>query len=154
MGNHHDLEVETKNEHGKAVIAGKTTVPFKTFVQLILQRKVMDLFKKWGDEPIIIGSELLTDLASSKEDSQENRSQVILVTLGVGVLVGIFAMAIAQLVLVTVGVTLSQKEYLIIGVVLVVLALLTHVLGRTQKKNQSQRLADKMEKIAGLVSKK
>ncbi|HCI03610.1 TPA: hypothetical protein DE059_01655, partial [Candidatus Peribacteria bacterium] len=64
-----DLEVKVKEEKMKAIIEGRTAVPFKTFVGLVLQRKVFPLFKKWGDEPVIINSELLTTLASAAQDS-------------------------------------------------------------------------------------
>ena len=49
-----ELEVRFKPESGKAVIEGKTVVPFQAFVALILQRKVPNLLKTWGKVPIIV----------------------------------------------------------------------------------------------------
>ena len=91
-----DLEVEVKTESSKAVITGKTSVPFRTFVGLVLQRKVLQLFKDWGEEPVILSSSLLTNLASAPQDSQENKAHLVTVTLGVGVLLGIFFLAALQ----------------------------------------------------------
>lgn len=148
-----DLQVDIRNERSKAVIEGKTSVPFKTIVQLILQRKVLTLFKNWGDEPVIINSDLLTSLASAPQDSQENRAQLVLVTLGTGVLVGVFAFAILQIALLPWGIHLEQKELLIIAGGLVGLALLVGALSRVQRKNRSQKIADAMERITNMLSK-
>ncbi|MBU0458395.1 hypothetical protein KKF03_03000 [Patescibacteria group bacterium] len=148
-----DIEVKLKEEHTRAIIEGRTSVPFKTFVALVLQRKVIPLLKQWGDEPIIIHSELLTSLASAPQDSQENRSKLVLVTMGVGVLVGIFFFAVSMVALETFGVGLGRKEFLLIAGGLVVLALLVSTLGRVQRMGKGEKLADKMEKIASLLSK-
>ena len=59
-----ELEVQFRPDTGKAVVEGKTVVPFQALVTLILQRKVQLLFKQWGKEPVIVASELLTSLAS------------------------------------------------------------------------------------------
>jgi len=149
----HDVEVDIKAEHRKAVIAGKTSVPFQKLVQLILQRKVMGLFKKWGDEPIIVSSELLTGLASAPQDNQENREHLVLVTLGVGVLAGVFVMAIVQVALTPWEIYLKEKELLLIAGTLLGLTVLTAALARVKRKNRSQKIADTMEKVAGLLSK-
>ncbi len=148
-----DLEVNIRNEHSKAVIEGKTSVPFKTLVQLILQRKVLTLFKSWGDTPVILSSDLLTSLASAPQDSQENRAQLVLVTLGTGVLVGVFAFAIFQIALLPWGITMGQKELLLIAGGLVGLAFLVVALSRIQRKNKSQKIADAMERVANMLSK-
>lgn len=149
----HDIEVALKDSPTKAVIEGKTSVPFKRFVQLILQRKVLPLFKDWGDEPVILSSELLTTIASASQESQENRAHFAAVTLGVGILAGIFVFAVAQLILMPAGIRLEQKELLIIAGGLLGIALLMSILMRVKKVNRGEKLADGLEKIANLLSK-
>jgi len=146
------MDAKLKTDHGKAIVEGKTAVPFKTFVELVLQRKVLNLFKKWGKEPVIINSELLTDLASAAQDSQENKEQLVTVTLGVGVLAGVFVMAVVQIALAPWGIILKQRELLIVAGVILGLAVLTFALSR-KKKGKSQKLTDTMEKITNIVSK-
>ena len=148
-----DLEVKLKEDRTRAVIEGKTPVSFKTLVALILQRKIIPLFSKWGDEPVILNSELLTSIASAPQDSQENRTHLVVVTLGVGILTGIFFFAVAQVLLQVAGVTLGTKELLLIAGGLVVLSFLASALGKVQRGNRAQKLADKMEKVASLLSK-
>ncbi|MDP6561721.1 MAG: hypothetical protein QF793_02230 [Candidatus Peribacteraceae bacterium] len=147
------MDAKLKTDHGKAIVEGKTAVPFKTFVGLVLQRKVLNLFKQWGKEPVIIDSELLTDLASAPQDSQENKEQLVTVTLGVGILVGIFVLTIAQIALAPWGVYLKERELLIIAGVILGLGVLTFILSRAKKKGKSQKLTDTMEKITNVVSK-
>ena len=149
-----DLEIELKTESNRAVITGKTAVPFRTFVGLILQRKVLQLFKQWGEEPVILSSELLTNLASAPQDSQENRTHLIIVTLGVGVLGGIFALAAVQAALLLWRIPLGMQEFLLITGGLIALAVLTSILARLQKLNRGQKIADTMEKVAQFLSKK
>src|SRR3990167_9608247 len=110
-----ETEVQFKPELGKAVIEGKTTVPFQSLVTLILQRKVLTLFKQWGKEPVIIGSELLTGLASAPQDSQENRSHLVHVSLGVGVLLGVALFSLVLVALQLAQITLGQRELLMIA---------------------------------------
>ena len=148
-----DLEVKLKTEEAKAIIEGKTPVPFKTLVALILQRKVIPLFKKWGDEPIIINSELLTSIASAPQDSQENRNHLVLVTLGVGVLVGVFCFSIFQFLLQSFGFALGRTELIAICILLVGVAGMTSVLMKVQRKSRAQKIADTMERVAGLLGK-
>ncbi len=147
------MDVNLKTDQGKAVVEGKTAVPFKTFVGLILQRKVLNLFKDWGQEPVVISSELLTDLASSPQDNTENREQLITVTLGVGVLVGVFALAILQIALVPFGITLTAEYLLAIAGTLFGIALLTWFMGKVKRRSKGHKLSETMEKIAGMVSK-
>jgi len=150
-----DLEVEVKREHTKAVIEGKTAVPFKTFVTLILQRKVLGLFHKWSSEPIILSTDLLTDIASSAQDETENKTQLILVTLGTGVLCGVFSYAIIQILLSASGVLLGLKEHLFVAGSLLGIALLVTLLSRTQQKSKSsQKVVETMDRISVLLSKK
>jgi hypothetical protein len=147
-----DIEVKLKEGRNRTVIDGKTAVPFKTLVQLVLQRKVLELFKKWGDEHVIISSELLTTIASAPQDSQENRSHLIIVTLGVGMLAGIFLFAVLQM-LASPILTLGNKELFLISAGLLLIAFLAAILSRTQRGSRGQKLADSMERIASLLSK-
>ncbi|MDD5624075.1 MAG: hypothetical protein PHI23_05205 [Candidatus Peribacteraceae bacterium] len=149
-----DLEVELTTEQNRAVIAGKTSVPFKTFVSLILQRKVLGLFKNWGEEPIILSSELLTGLASAPQDTQENRTHLIIVTLGVGTLFGIFASAVGLAILALANISLGLREYLLIVGGLAGIAILVSLLARMQRFNRAQKVADTMEKVAQFLSKR
>lgn len=147
------MDAKLKTDQGRAIVEGKTAVPFKTFVGLVLQRKVLTLFKQWGKEAVIIDSELLTDLASAPQDSLENKEQLVLVTLGTGVIVGVFALAVTQIALTPWGIYLKERELLMIAGVIVGLAILTFILSRSKKKGQSQKLTDTMEKITSIVSK-
>lgn len=149
-----DLEVELKTESSKATIAGKTSVPFRTFVGLVLQRKVLQLFKQWGEEPIILSSELLTGLASAPQDSQENRAHLVIVTLGVGTLFGIFSLAVAQAILAVAQIDLGLREFVLIAGSLAGIALLVILLARFQRVNRAQKIADSMERVAQFLSRK
>jgi pilus assembly protein TadC len=149
-----DLEIELKTESSKAVITGKTSVPFRTFVGLILQRKVFQLFKQWEKDPVILSSELLTQLASAPQDSQENRTHLIIVTLGVGVLTGIFLFSAILVLLSFFNVFLDQQAFAIIAVGLLSVALLGFALARLQRLTRAQKIADAMERTAQFLSKK
>jgi hypothetical protein len=147
------MDVKLKTDQGPALVEGKTAVPFKTFVMLVLQRKIIPLFKMWGDRAIIVDSELLTSIASAPQDSQENRAHLVLVTLGVGILVGIFASAVTLIILESLGVALGRKELLLVAGGLFAVALLAGILSRMQRGNRSQKIADTMERVASLLSK-
>jgi len=147
------MDAKLKTDQGRAIVEGKTAVPFKTFVGLVLQRKVLNLFKEWGSEPVIIDSELLTDLASAPQDNQENREQLVTVTLGVGVMVGVFVMSIAQIALTPWNIYLGQQHLLMIAGTLFGIGVLVWMLAKTKKKGKNQKMADTMEKIANIVSK-
>ncbi|PIR54509.1 hypothetical protein COU75_00460 [Candidatus Peregrinibacteria bacterium CG10_big_fil_rev_8_21_14_0_10_42_8] len=147
------MEAKLKTDQGRAIVEGKTAVPFKTFVGLVLQRKVLNLFKEWGQEPVIIDSELLTDLASAPQDNQENREQLVTVTLGVGVMVGVFVMSIVQIALTPWNIYLGQQHLLMIAGTLFGIGVLVWMLSKSKKKGRSQKMADTMEKIANIVSK-
>lgn len=151
---HGDVEMELRGLQGKAVIEGKTSVPFRSFVQLVLQRKVTTLFKERGDDPIIVSSELLTHLASAPQDAPENRERLVIVTLGVGVLTGIFLLAIAQVTLGALGSPLSIQELLLIALLLLFLAAMAFVLEKVKRRrNRSEKLAEAMEHLTGLLTK-
>jgi hypothetical protein len=147
------MDAKLKTDQGRAIVEGKTAVPFKTFVGLVLQRKVLNLFKQWGSEPVIIDSELLTDLASAPQDSQENREQLVTVTLGVGVMLGVFVMSVAQIALTPWNIFLSQQHLLMVAGTLFGIGVLVWMLSKSKKKGNSQKMADTMEKITNIVSK-
>lgn len=149
-----DLEIELKTEQSRAIIAGKTSVPFRTFVGLVLQRKVLQLFRQWGEEPVILSSELLTNLASAPQDSQENRTHLVIVTLGVGLLAGVFALAVGQVILLFFAVTLGTLELLLIAGSLLGLAILVSLLSKLQRLNRAQKIADTMERVATFLARK
>lgn len=153
MPKHKDTEVDIVTDGGKAFVEGKTSVSFQTFVQLILQKKVMKLLKDSAKEPVIVNTELLSDLASAPGDSQENRTHLIMVTLGVGILVGIFLFSLVQVVLLTFGPEFTRREYLLIAGVLVGLTALTAVMSKLRRRKKGQRLVEIMESLAGLLSK-
>lgn len=149
---HSDTEVEISHEHGKAVIQGKTSVPFKTFVSLILQRKVQTLFKKWQDAPVIVSSELLTGLASAPDDSQEDRGKLVVVTLAIGVIFGVFLTVITLLILSIFSVVPSRVEYGLVIFIIVCLSFLLSAMQRAQKSSAKQKIYEKMERVTDVLS--
>ncbi len=148
-----ELEVEINNTGGKAVIEGKTSVPFKTFVSLILQRKVQVLFKRSDNDPVIVSSELLTALASAPQDKQEDRTKLVVVTFGVGILAGVFLTVAVFLGLVLFKIQPEVKD---LGIVLGVIAgivVLGILLQKPQKKSAfGEKLHESMEKVTDLIS--
>ncbi len=147
------VEVQIERENGKAVIQGKTSVPFKTFVSLILQRKVQTLFKDAQNEPVIIGSELLTKLASAPDDKQEDRGKLVTVTLGVGMLCGIFISAFTLFTLELMGITPTIIELCIVMSVLIAVAGIASLVQRMQGISTRQKIYDQMERISDMISK-
>ena len=148
-----DLEVDITSDHSKAIIEGKTAVPFKTLVALILQRKVTKLFADWGADKVIINSDLLTQLASAPQDSQENKTHVILITWAAGILCGVFALAVVQAVLLIGNIQLQFKELSIIAISLLGIAVLLSMLSKIKRKNRGEQIAESMERIASLLKK-
>ena len=148
-----ELEVEINNTGGKAVIEGKTSVPFKTFVSLILQRKVQVLFKRSSDDPVIVSSDLLTALASAPQDKQEDRTKLVVVTFGVGILAGVFLTVAIFLGLVLFKIQPEVKD---LGIVLGVIAgivVLGILLQKPQKKSAfGEKLHESMEKVTDMIS--
>jgi len=147
-----DLEVQFKPESGKAVIAGKTVVPFQAFVTLVLQRKVVPLFKTWGKTPVIIDSELLTSLASAGQDSQENRSNIILVSLVAGALVGIVGLAVIEMALMTVDIALGYNELGIIVGSIALLVVLLYLMMKVQRKPKGDKMVETIESLSSFLS--
>jgi hypothetical protein len=148
-----DLEVKLKSDQGKAVIEGKTAVAFQAFVTLVLQRKVFGLFKSWGEEPVVVSAELLASLASAPQDSQENRAHLVTVTLGVGIVLGVFVMSVLQLSLIANGITLSVRELGLIAGGILLLAILARMLVRLQRRKRSDKVTEAMESLSSLLSK-
>lgn len=147
-----ELEVHFRQDTGKAVIEGKTVVPFQAFVALVLQRKVTSLLKAWGKHPVIVESELLTSLASAPQDSQENRASLVLVTLVAGALAGITGFAAVQLLLLFMEITFGYRELgAIVGSVGVLLLLLWIAI-KSQRRAKSDKLLETMEKVSSLLS--
>lgn len=148
-----ELEVDISNIGSKAVVEGKTSVPFKTFVSLILQRKVQVLFKRSDNDPIIVSSDLLTALASAPQDKQEDRTKLVVVTFGVGIIAGVFFAVAVFLGLILFRI---QPEVQDLGLVLGVIAgivILVALLQKTQKKSIfAEKLSDSMEKVTELIS--
>ena len=148
-----DLEVNFKPELGKAIIEGKTTVPFQSFVMLVLQRKVFNLFKQWGKHAVIIDSELLTSLASAPQDSIENKSNLVTVSLGVGVLMGIALLAAVVLALRSLQIELTNQHLLILIAFILGLGLLAYVLMKTKRGKKGEKMLETMESLSSFLSK-
>ncbi len=149
-----DIEVDIDNTGGKAIIEDKTSVPFRTFVSLILQRKVQTLFKKCQDEPVIVSSELLTSLASAPDDRHEDRGKLVLVTMGVGVIAGVFLTVAVFVGLMLFDIYPQMKELLIVLAALTFVAVVVVVLQNSQKKKGfKEKLYETMEKVTDLVTK-
>lgn len=146
-----ELEVQFKPETGKAVIEGKTVVPFQAFITLVLQKKVVQLAKVWGKHPVIIDSELLTSLASAPSDSQENKSNMILVSLILGILLGITGFAVIQIVLLLLRVPLGYRELGIIAGSIVVVMLLLMIVMKLQKLPKGEKLVENIESISSFL---
>lgn len=148
-----ELEVHFKTDSGKAVIEGKTTIPFQAFVTLVLQRKVFGLFKEWGRNPVIVNSELLTSLASAPQDTMENRSKLVMVSLGVGVLAGVTLLSLIQAGLLWLDVTLGTKELLLIGGGIIGVGILSFALMRLQRMRRSDKIVEAVEGLSNFLGK-
>lgn len=149
-----ELEVHFKPDSGKAVIEGKTVVPFQAFVALVLQRKVTNLLKTWGKAPVVVDSELLTSLASAPQESQENTSNLILVSIVTGVLAGVGGFALLQAFLLSAQIVLGYKELGTVAGSIALLVGLMIMMMKSQKKPKGVKLVETMEKVAGLMGKK
>lgn len=148
---HTDLEVHMKPESGKAVIEGKTVVPFQSFVTLVLQRKVLSMLKQWGKHPVIVDSELLTSMASAPQDSRENRSNVVLVSMMLGIVLGVALFAVMQILLLLINVPLAMRELLIIlgsigGIVIVAIAVM-----KLRSLPKGEKIVDTVERISSFL---
>ncbi len=148
-----EVELPVQFENGKAVITGKTNVPFKTFVSLIIQRKVSEISRRMGDEPVVVSSELLTGLASAPQDNADNRAQLVLVSLGAGVIVGTFIVCLLQAVLLTVEVVLPRDAFALAAGVILLGGMTVHILSRVRKRNRSDKIVEGVEKLAAFLGK-
>ncbi len=147
------VEVSISQENGKAVIQGKTSIPFKMFVSLILQRRVQTLFKDHQNEPIIIGSDLLTTLASAPDDRQEDRGKLVTITLGVGALLGIFVSCAALMILMFLNIQPTITDLSIVLIVLLSVCLVGMIVQRAQGTTMKQKVYEQMERISDMLSK-
>ena len=148
---HKDVEVDLTHENGKAVIEGKTAVPFKTFVGLILQRKITAFFKDNKDEPVIISSDLLTKLASAPDDKQEDRAKLVVLALGIGMLMGVFVETAILLLLASLNIHPTITQLFIILGVLVGLVMLGLIIEKIQATNVKQQVYDRVEQINNML---
>ncbi len=147
-----ELEVQLRQENGKTVIEGRTPIPFQSLVALILQRKVGTLYKTWGKDPVVVTSELLTQLASAPQDSHENRTKLLTVTLGVGILFGVFCFGIVLLLLNYRGIAVTQQGLLWLCGGILAVGLVGWWVTKLQRNKQGERLIEAMEKITGMFS--
>ncbi len=145
------VEVDISHDNGKAIIEDKTAVPFKTFVGLILQRKVQALFKSHQNDPVIIDSDLLTKLASAPDDRPEDRTKMVVLSLGIGILMGIFIETAILLLLNSLNIQLTFVQLLLILGVLVGLVILGLIIEKIQQTNVKQVIYDKIEQIGNML---
>lgn len=148
-----ELEVNFRPETGKAVIEGKTVVPLQAFVTLILQRKVLNMLKTWGKHPVVVDSELLTSLASAPQDSKENRSNMILVSLGLGIFGGIGLYSAVQAGLYFLDIILGLKEHLIVAGTIISLGLVGLLMMKAQKMPRGEKLVETIEEMSSFLKK-
>jgi hypothetical protein len=149
-----ELEVDiATNSPNRVVIEGKTSVPFKAFVSLVLQKRVQMLFKTNQNDPVIVSSTLLTALASAPSDKQEDRSKLVLVTFGVGIVAGVFLTVAVFLGLMLVQIQAEVKDLSIILGVILGVAVIGALVQKGQKKSAfTEKLFDAMEKTTDLIS--
>ncbi|MEQ1849660.1 MAG: hypothetical protein ABL890_03665 [Candidatus Peribacteraceae bacterium] len=148
-----DIEVDINSGPNKAFIEGKTAIPFKAFVTLVLQRKVQHLFKSNQDDPIIVGSELLTSLAAAPDDRRENRGKLVLVTMFVGILCGVFVSAATLLILSLFRIQPDRMDLAIVLGVIVLVVILFFLIEKSQKrKGFTEKLQETMEKATDLLA--
>jgi len=146
-----ELEVKFKPDSGKAVIEGKTVVPFQAFVTLVLQKKVLSLTKTWGKHPVIVDSELLTSMASAPQDNQENKSNMILVSIILGIVFGVAGFAIIQIALLLINIPLGMKELgIIVGSILGVI-LIAALIMKMQRQPKGEKLVETIEGISSFL---
>lgn len=149
-----ELEVHFKPETGKAVIEGKTAVPFQNFVTLVLQKKVLPLCKTWGKDPVVVSSELLTSLASAPQDSTENRNGLVLVSFVGGALVGVLVFAFVQLALLFVDMPFTWKELSIVAGSILGVVLLLLFMVKMQSMPRGEKFLETMEHVSSFLSSK
>lgn len=149
-----ELEVNFKPETGRAVIEGKTVVPFQAFVTLVLQKKILPFTKTWGKHPVVIDSELLTSLASAPQDSRENISTMVLVSLIAGVLLGVAGLAAAEALFLFLQTPLGIKEHLVLLGSIALLVILLALFMKMQRMPRGEKLLETIESVSGFLSSK
>ncbi len=147
-----ELELTIKPDLNKAIIEGRTAVTFESLVTLILQRRVDTLFKKLGKDPVIVSSELLTSIASAKQESRLNETKLITVTFGIGTVFGVLLSSIILFVLMQTQIVVGQRELLIVIGSIVGVAIVGWTIVKMQSAKQGGKLVDTMEKITSALS--
>jgi hypothetical protein len=143
-----DLEVPLKSDPVRAIVEGKTAVSFQSFIGLVLQKKVLQLCKQWGSEPVIIRSELLTAIASAPQDNEDNRRHLLMVTLGSGIVLGLFFSTAVLLVLTLLSITLGVRELGIFLAGMAGVALLGWLLMNVQMRSIGEDVEETMEELS------
>lgn len=151
QNNQSDLEVPLKSDPLRAIVEGKTAVSFQSLVGLVLQRKVLGLFKQWGKEPVILSSELLTAIAGTPQDNADNRQKLVLVTLGAGIVLGVFSACVVGLILAFLKVPLGVREFGIVAGSIALVAVIVWLLMQVQGKSSAEQVTEAMEKVAGFL---
>ncbi len=151
QNNQSDLEVPLKSDPVRAIVEGKTAVSFQSLVGLVLQRKVLGLFKQWGKEPVILSSELLTAIAGTPQDNADNRQKLVLVTLGAGIVLGVFSACVVGLILAFLKVPLGVREFGIVAGSIALVAVIVWLLMQVQGKSSAEQVTEAMEKVAGFL---
>ena len=77
-----ESSVAVPNEPGEMV-----RVKFEKFVQLVATHNFEEVLKHYPDEDIVMNSNLLMDLASAHEDTEDPKKQPLLI--GFGVVIGV-----------------------------------------------------------------
>lgn len=143
--------IELRKDAPHVVVEGKTTVPFQSFVKLVLQRKVDQLFRQWRNEPLIMSSDLLTTLANAPQESGDDKGRTVLTGLVLGVGFGIFLSAVALLLLTVANVTVGVRELAAVIGVFLVIALLLQASLQMSAREKRQKLVEKIEKVSSVI---
>ena len=147
------LPLREPDEEESAIVEGKTSIPFSTFVQLVLKKKVMSLFKEWGDDPIIFSSVLLTKIANCPQDTTEDKNKIILTAMTLGLCLGVAFTMLGILVLWTLGVDIGQKELLVATAALLVVGSAVFASMRIHTSKHIQKLTEHVENVSEMFSK-
>ena len=147
------LTPKSEAEQQTAIIEGKTSVPLRTFVKLVYERKLGNLLKTEGEEPIILASDLLTDLASAPHDSRQNQAKLTLVTLGCGFLLGVFCFSLVEIVLPLININLTREHYGAFIGILLILVFLVMTLEKMRRRKKDDKVTEAMERLTSLISK-
>ena len=143
---------ERESDSEFAVVQGKTSIPFSTFVQLILKKKVMGLLKEWGEEPIVFSSLLLTKIANAPQDKAEDKNKLVLTALTLGLCSGICFSAVALLLLQALTVTVGTRELVVLLGAFLVIGIAVIGASRLHAGKHINKLSEQIEQIADSLS--